>query len=1255
MPNDVGTGFLSAGGDLGALMRRYDWSSTPLGPAERWPQALKTAVRIMLTSRQPMFVWWGDELINLYNDAYRSILGGKHPKALGEPASDVWREIWDQVAPRVQTAMSSNEGTYDEALLLIMERYGYPEETYYTFSYSPVPNDEGGPGGILCANTDDTERIISERQLALLLELAARPAEARTVGDACARAARSLETNGRDLPFALLYLFDAEHRRMHLAGLAGIESGHRAAPPIVPLDGDSIWPFDEILSSNAPCLVTDLRSAGELPSGAWRQPPRMAAVVPVNVSGQAGNSAVLVAALNPFRKYDESYQGFLKLVSSQIAAAIVNAQAYEEERKRAESLAELDRAKTAFFSNVSHEFRTPLTLLLGPLEELLAKPASIPDHDAFSLVEVAHRNALRLMRLVNALLDFSRIEAGRVNGVYQATDLAQLTADLASTFRSVIEKAALRLIVDCPPLPQPAFVDRDMWEKVVLNLLSNAFKYTFTGEIAVGLHPSPDGSEAVLTVRDTGTGIPASELPHLFERFRRVEGARGRTHEGTGIGLALVQELIRLHDGSVDVESEAGKGSTFTIRIPFRSSHLRVEVVDDTPAPISTPARAAMYVEEAGHWLPAGPSAHPAETARPHVLLADDNADMRDYVRRLLETQYEVTAVANGQDAVAAALERPPDLVLSDVMMPVLDGFGLVSALRDDPRTRSIPLILLSARAGEDSRIEGLRSGADDYLVKPFTARELLTRVETHLRLALMRRESGQALRAAAERLSLALESTDLGTWDHDLLTGELTCSERFKTICGLAPDAPLSFATVNDIAHPEDRERTRQDYENTLASDDEASFQSEFRLLLPDGSVRWVLSKGKVLREQTNEGFRPVRVVGTLMDITDRKRSEESLREMQKLESLGLLAGGIAHDFNNLLTGVIGNASLLETEFSPSSRQAEIVHYLMESADRMARLTSQMLAYSGRGRFVIERISLSRHVSQIVSLIQASIPKTVELRLMLDNNLPEIEADSSQLQQVIMNLVINGAEAIDAGPGMVAVSTSVQDVGDAELSANVTRQNPPAGQYVVLTVQDTGQGMDAKTQERIFDPFFTTKFTGRGLGLAAVLGIVRGHQGLLTVDSHPGAGTTFRVFFPVHPDAVRKPNPPTAAEHRSRGTVLFVDDEDVVRSTAAIALTQAGYEVLLARNGQDAIELFAADPNRIDLVILDMTMPVMGGAEALRQIVDIRPDVVVLGSSGFDEREAHQRFGNRIAGFLQKPYTASQLTAMVANVLPRN
>ncbi len=752
--------------ELSGLMRAKNWSATPLGPPALWPQSLKTCVRIVLTSRQAMFVWWGDQLINLYNDAYKAIVGGKHPEALGQPASDVWREIWNQVGPRAETAMRRNEGTYDEALLLIMERYGYPEETYYTFSYSPVPNDLGGIGGIICANTDDTQRIISERQLGLLRELGARVAEARDAETACRLAAAALATNNRDLPFALIYLLDAARSRLVFCGSTGLPPGHAAAPAAVDIGDASLWPFAEVVAGNTPVVVDDLRSlVGDLPCGAWDRPAEQAVVLPLAPQGETGRPGVLIVGLNPYRMFGMDYRSFLALVAGQVAGGIANARAYEEERKRAEALAEIDRAKTAFFSNVSHEFRTPLTLMLAPLEDALnaADAEKLPAAQRQRL-EVAHRNSLRLLRLVNTLLDFSRIEAGRSNASYQPTDLATLTADLASGFRSVIDRAGLRLEIDCAKLPAPVYVDRDMWEKVVLNLLSNAFKFTFVGGIAVSMRAEAD--RAILVISDSGVGIPQAEIPRLFERFHRIEGQQSRSFEGSGIGLALVHELVRLHGGTIEAASQPDAGTTFTVSVPFGTAHLPAERIGGADNLVSTATRLEAFVEEAQHWLPA--ESWPEETlatldpvapeGRPLVLLADDNADMREYVRRLLGQRYEVMAVADGEAALAAIRHRRPDLVLSDVMMPRLDGFGLLRAVREDDALRDLPVILLSARAGEEARAEGMDEGADDYLTKPFAARELLARVGANLMMARVRREAMQAVVDNAERLRQLFE-----------------------------------------------------------------------------------------------------------------------------------------------------------------------------------------------------------------------------------------------------------------------------------------------------------------------------------------------------------------------------------------------------------------------------------------------------------------------------------------------------------------
>ena len=769
------TTFLVGGGEMGALIRAHDWNSTSLGAPENWPQGLKTAIRIMLTSRQPIWIGWGPELLFFYNDPYKSIIGGKHPVSLGQPTEVVWHEIWSDIAPLLATALTGAEGTFVEQKLLIMERNGFPEETYYTFSYSPIPNDDGSAGGIICANSDDTARVIGERQLMLLRDLAASTADARLWRDACELSVRALQTDARDIPFALLYMAEPGGADITLAGASGIAPGHRAAPEAMRATEAAHWPFAEVLRTQTPVVVSDLaqRFGPGLPSGPWSLELTQAVVLPIMPGGETARAGVLVAALNPCRLLDDGYRAFLNLVAGQIGAALGYAHAYEEERRRAEALAEIDRAKTTFFSNISHEFRTPLTLMLGPLEELLAKPGAASEADR-NLIEITHRNGLRLLKLVNALLDFSRIEAGRFQISTQPTDIAAFTAELASLFRSAIETVGLQLEVDCGPAPLIAGIDRDMWEKVVMNLLSNAFKFTFSGAIRVTVRQAQDGG-IEMSVADSGIGIPADEIPRLFERFHRVAGSPGRSVEGSGIGLAMVQELIKLHGGSIRVESALGTGSRFTVALPCVAGPVAAPEAA-LAAPVALSRNALAHVDAARRWIPASnplsdveqdetpslldaaetPAALPAGHVAGRVLVVDDNPDLRDYMRRILsQAGHEVMVAVDGLEALETVRAKLPDLIVSDVMMPRLDGFGLLRELRSDPDLRETPVLLLSARAGEEARVGGLESGADDYLTKPFSARELLARVTGNLQLARLRRETERSLREESRTLEI--------------------------------------------------------------------------------------------------------------------------------------------------------------------------------------------------------------------------------------------------------------------------------------------------------------------------------------------------------------------------------------------------------------------------------------------------------------------------------------------------------------------
>ena len=755
----------AGGGEMGALMRSIDWSATPLGAVERWPQSLRTAVSICLASDFPMLIWWGPELVKLYNDAYRPILGAKHPRSMGQRGKECWPEIWHIIGPMLEGVLKEGKATWSENQLLLLERNGYAEECYFTFSYSPIRDESGGVGGVFTAVTETTSHILGERRLRTLREVAASAYNAKTAPDACRLAMDALARNTEDIPFALLYLLEDNGKQARLVSKSGLQLDGPASPALVEIstsdDASQAWPMAQVIRTGQPVLVTDVidRFGAILMHSPTEAVIHSALVLPIARPGQAEPYGLLIAGTSPLRAFDEEYQGFLTLIARQVAGAVANARTYQEARRQAEELAELDRAKTAFFSNVSHEFRTPLTLMLGPIDDALSDtqhPLSEPHR---AQLEIVRRNALRLLKLVNTLLDFSRIEAGRAQAAYEPTALATFTSDLASAFREVIEKAGLRFVVDCPPLPEAIFVDRDMWEKIVLNLLSNAFKFTLKGQITLTQHLIGDHIE--LVVQDTGPGIAAEELPHIFERFYRVHNTEARTQEGSGIGLSLVSDLVRLHGGTVLASSSIGVGTTFTVTLPIGPEHLPVERLRSTRKLFLAATESTAYIEEAARWLPSQTAAleQTEVTAYIHdkheenvekaasikkiptgrILLADDNADMRDYLSRLLSAYWQVEAVANGTDALRAIEQSTPDLIISDVMMPGLDGFQLLRAVRSDLRSRDIPIILLSARAGEEATIEGLEAGADDYLVKPFSARELLARVAAHMELALMR------------------------------------------------------------------------------------------------------------------------------------------------------------------------------------------------------------------------------------------------------------------------------------------------------------------------------------------------------------------------------------------------------------------------------------------------------------------------------------------------------------------------------------
>ena len=1196
---------------MGARMRELDWSTTSVGPPEIWPQSLRSTVSMLLPSKAQIILFWGPEFVVFYNDAYRPVFGAKHPHALGLAGDLAWSEIWDsQLHPLLSGVVKTGEAFWARDLLFEIERYGFLEETYFDVSYDPVRDESGSVGGVFCIVTETTARVVGQRRMALLRDLAARNATARTSREACLLAMETLAAKPDDVAFALAHL-------------------------------------DDQLQSSTP-------DAARLLAAAMPELVKTFAI-PSSSGGRAGR---LTVGLNPRRPYDDDYRSFLELVADQLAIALANARAYEEERRRADALAAIDRAKTAFFSNVSHEFRTPLTLILGPLEHLLTDANDPLTTTQREQVEILQRNAGRLLKLVNALLDFSRIEAGRAQATYAPTDVCSLTRELAGAFRSAIEHAGIRFDVDCDAIDEQVVLDRDMWEKIVLNLLSNALKFTLSGSIRVELRKR--GHAIELTVSDTGSGIPPSEVPRIFERFHRIEGAKSRTHEGTGIGLALTHELVRLHGGTIRVESQIDRGSRFIVTVPTGSAHLPQDRISPTP-PASADTIAPSFVDEASRWLPepavdegAFPSRAAAERAdtdrgtSERVLVVDDNADMRDYLCQLLR-DWDVETAADGWAALERARTNPPALIVTDVMMPRLDGFGLLRELRADARTNAIPVLMLSARAGEEARISGLGAGADDYVVKPFSARELTARVASLLNLSRARREGElqkQHLRALFMQAPTPI--VVLRGPDHVIeLANPLMCKVWGRSEAEVVGN-PL-FTALPELQDQPFRHlldgvlRTGMPYigKETPARLDrrgDGTFDTVFL------NVVYAPLRGN------DDGIEGILVIA--FDVTDEVTAREQMNRLRasaesanrtKDEFLAMLG----HELRNPLAPILTALRLMTLKGGDTLLKERTI--VERQVRHLVRLVEDLLDVSriARGRIDLRRESVDL-ADVVASAVEAVSPLLEERQHHLAVNVPRgltVNGDSTRLTQVVINLVTNAAKYTRPG-------------GRIEIDAGLVHGD------IELRVRDNGIGVSAEMLPRIFDMFTQERQAldradgGLGLGLTIVKSLIELHGGTVSARSD-GIGHGCEVFV-----RVPKAGPGTFSSVARDGTdstvvarlgrrVLIVDDNVDAARTMADALDLAGYDTRVAFDGPAALEMAArVEP---DAVLLDLGLPLMDGYEVAREILSAPADrkPVVIAVTAYGQQSDQDR--TRTAGFsshIVKPIDTSEVVAVLERLL---
>jgi signal transduction histidine kinase len=1095
--------------------------------------------------------------------------------------------------------------TYERDGLLVLDRHGFLEECYFDYAYSPVRDERGAVGGIWVACSETTGRVLGERRLKVLGRIAANASDESTVEGAARAALAALSESPADVPCAAIYL--ARRDRAVLTASYGFPSGSEWLAPELPIGAacaEEPWPIGRALRDGTKLRVHAKPGGPALPGGPWPDPGKSATVMPLSHGGRV--LGALVAGLSPRLPYDEQYRNFLDLVADHVARALSGAIALDEERRRAEALAELDRAKTAFFSNVSHEFRTPLTLSLGPVEEALSSPERMLSGAA---LETVHRNQLRLLRLVNGLLEFARIEAGRVQANLEPTDLAALTADLASAFRSAFQRAGVRLVTDIPPALVTR-VDPDMWEKIVLNLLSNALKYTFEGEVRVVLR---EGSERVaLEVRDTGVGIPPDSLERVFERFHRIEGTRARTQEGSGIGLALVAELTRLHGGSVRAESTLGGGSVFTVELPAERGSERGE-----SSSARRPQHAASYVGEALRWAapepeePATPS-RPEEDAR--ILVADDNADMREYLRRVLGVRWWVETAADGKAALASARARPPDVVVCDVMMPELDGFGVLRALREDAATRDVRVVMLSARAGEEAQVDGLRAGADDYVVKPFGARELVARVATQVELSRARRRlEGQ--RAELYRLFVQAPAPICVLRGSDLAFE--VANPGYEALIGRSGIAGRPLLEVLPELRGQGLVETLHEVMRTGTAF--VAHERPVQLARAPGmepEPRWFTFLYAPL---TTEGGAIERVMVFANDVSEQVRAREAVEAASRAKDEFLAMLG--HELRNPLAPMTTSLQLMKIR-APQTfvREREV---LERQVGHMTRLVDDLLDVSRITRGKVELRRRRVQVSDVVArALEVAEPMIAERSHAVEVDVAPglvVDGDADRLVQIVSNLLTNAAKYMRER-GRIRVRAVAE------------------GPQVVVTVEDEGRGLEPALQPRVFDLFVQGQRTvrgargGLGLGLAIVKNLTEMHGGSVAARSDgPGKGSTFEVRLPLAAaDAQIAADTLPRARSSRRRRVLVVDDNRDAAESLVEVLRARGHDARAAFDGPGA--LAAAADLQPDVVLLDLGMPAMDGFEVARRLREQGHRAKLVALTGFGQRSDHER--TRDAGF---------------------
>ena len=1324
--------------EMGKRLRDFHWSQTSLGHYDQWPQNLQSTVNIMLSAQQPMWIGWGPDLIFLYNDAYIPILGpDKHPWALGKHAALVWEEMWDICGP-LSEKVARGKSVYLANVRLFVRRSDFLEECYFSFSFIPMRDDLGSVCGLFCASSLTTSNILNERRLKTHGDLSTRSLLEKSIDSTCEAAIEILSHNREDIPFALLYLIDNQKGTAILKKSFGIEGEipHINSPLIhfnksrdkndstvividkkddnnnnnIKNDNKFFWPIEEVFKSGKTKYIP-VGELKELSLGMANQKVTLAIIQPLFIPCSNNPIGVLITGVNPALCLNNDFISFFELVAGQISTAIYNAKTLEDEKKRMEMLAEIDRAKTIFFSNVSHELRTPVTLILSPVEELLNDGTLKQDHK--NQLQLVSRSAHRLLKLINSLLDFSRIEAKKMQGMYEATDLSSFTNDLAIIFRSTMEKAKLDYIIDIPHFEEKTYIDRDMWEKIVFNLLSNAYKYTMEGSVTISLRKNENNVE--LVVKDTGMGIPEQEIPFLFERFHRVEGTQGRSFEGTGIGLALINEFVKFHCGHINVESIFGKGSVFTVLIPLGFDHLPPDQIVKEKRTLSNEKLVdSSYVNEASQWVVDNnfESSSIAETPETthvsipiggvvslhsRILLAEDNADMRQYIKSLLEREKfcrEVIAVGNGEAALQIARTKMPDIVITDLMMPKLDGFSLLKALRENVLTQSIPIVILSALTKEDDRIKGLQAGADDYIMKPFSAKELVTRIESHLKITQIRK----AAYIREKELTIVANSARKNLEDvmKNINIGFLVLNQDLEAVY-------LNQA-MEDILQVKKNVLLGNSYFKFFPESIGSKLEADMKTSLKNKTLivdeYYCIAHSQWYENRISPHTDGISIFAT--NITRRKQLEfdkqqaiELANQHQQKRILeaedykrkqGEFIDTLCHELRNPLNGIYGGLSLIQSDLKLIEElimdQIQMKEKAQSIIKTMRKTILSMDACAKQQKVIVDdvldlskldnnKVELNPVPFKISTLISSAIQmfhsQILEKNLSITTKIEDTyaKADPNRLTQILSNLISNAVKFTNEGG--IRIGANLESISESENRLRVE-------------VKDTGIGMNLDEQQIIFNRFAqanrrtSTEFGGSGLGLAISKTLVEAMGGSISVTSEKGKGTefTFTISCSVLTDddkkklniidnkkSERKITSNVEQQDKWKRNpsdigVLIVEDNRFNYKIICRLLDEKGYvNHSVASNGKEALDLL--NQKKFDIVFMDVEMPVLNGIEATKlirekeRLTKVDQPIPIIGISGnVSQKQVQCGLDSGMNDYLKKPYERRQIFQII-------